>query len=67
MPPRSSVGRPWARDSRSVRLANQSAAQPTGTLTRKIGRQPSPAMSACISAPPTNWAAIEARPSVVPK
>ena len=39
---------------------------PTGTLTRKIGRQVIPAMLADTSRPPSSWPATTAMPPVAP-
>ncbi len=39
---------------------------PTGTLTRKIGRQDDPAMSALTSTPPMIWPTTAAMPEVAP-
>ena len=40
---------------------------PSGTLTRKIGRQPRPSRSSSTIAPPTSWPATVAAPSIAPK
>ena len=55
-----------ARDSGTTRRASTSAAMPTGTLTQKITRQPSPARFAAMSTPPSSWPPTAARPMTMP-
>lgn len=54
------------RVSGTYRLASTSPASPIGTLTRKIGRQPSPSMLAETSKPPSTWPSTAARPPAAP-
>ena len=46
--------------------ASASATSPTGTFTRKIGRQPNPAISALTINPPATWPTTAAIPAVAP-
>lgn len=50
----------------TIRTATRSTTTPMGTLTRKIGRQEVPAMSALTSRPPTNCPTTAAMPEVAP-
>ena len=66
IPTGSGRGPSSARDSGSTAAARASAASPSGTLIRKIVRQPRPATSQAMSAPPRIGAPTTARPIVGP-
>ena len=50
----------------TTRPASMMTTTPIGTLTRKIGRQSVPAMSAVTSRPPASWPTTAAMPDVAP-
>ncbi len=66
IPTGSGRGPSSARDSGSTAAASASAASPSGTLIRKIVRQPRPATSQAMSAPPRIGAPTTASPIVGP-
>jgi hypothetical protein len=66
IPTGSGRGPSSARDSGSTAAARASAASPSGTLIRKIVRQPRPATSQAMRAPPSIGAPTTARPIVGP-
>jgi hypothetical protein len=65
-PGRSSRARPDPGTFGTRRGIAASTTAPTGTLIRKIARQPSPATSALISAPPTSWPNTAPSPAASP-
>jgi hypothetical protein len=49
-----------------MRRTSASAVMPTGTLIRKMLRQPAPAGFSAMSAPPISWPPTPAMPMVIP-
>jgi hypothetical protein len=60
------LGRRWLYACGTSRAAATRATAPTGTLTRKIARQPSPNTFAASSPPPRIWPDTKPRPIVTP-